>query len=190
MNPLSDRLPGSVLVQGQVCPVNSDWRSCMRIILAFEDAELTLSEQMELMIELLYQQPPPQCAEALEQAVRFLNCGERQDKRPEGEPAARLFRFAADGKLIYAAFRKSHGIDLGTAALHWWEFCWLFLELREDCSFCRLLALRERRRKGKLTAEERRQLERMDPQSAPEYNAQERELLEDFLTAMNGGNGE
>jgi len=40
-NVLIDRLPTTVEVDGRLYDIDSDFRTCLRIILAFEDAELT-----------------------------------------------------------------------------------------------------------------------------------------------------
>ncbi|MEG1777500.1 MAG: Gp15 family bacteriophage protein [Angelakisella sp.] len=186
MNPLAENLPIAIRLGEEIYPIRSDWRSCMKIILAFEDAELTEAEKLSVMTKLLYKKTPPLCGETFEKAVRFLNCGENDGDGRESTAAGRLYSFERDGRFIYPAFRQSHGIDLGTAHLHWWEFCWLFLDLREDCAFCRLVGLRERKRRGTLSREEREQMAGMErllelPQS---YSPEERTRLESFMESM------
>lgn len=189
MNPLAESLPTAIRIGDEVYPIDSGWRSCMKIILAFESEELTRQEKLALMAELLYKKTPPLCGETFEKAVQFLNGGESGGGGGAGRAGERLYSFERDGRFIYPAFRQSHGIDLGTAQLHWWEFCWLFMDLREDCTFCRLVGLRSRRRSGKLTREEREQLAAMEGLSGrtQQYSDEEQERLDSFMQSMGRG---
>lgn len=188
MNPLVDRLPTAVVVGGQPRQVRWQWRPCMRILTAWEDGALTEGEKQQLTLELFYPQlpEPPHRVEALEQAVRFLNGGQTAVAGNGEAGQERLYSFTQDGPFIYAAFRSCHGIDLGETPLHWWSFCGLFMELGEDCTFCRLVSLRQRRRQGRLSPEERRQIARLEPllRLENQYTPQEQQRLTDFMRAM------
>lgn len=185
MTTLGERLPEAIRIGAEDYPVRWDWRSCMRIILAFESDELTGCEKLGLMTELLYKNRPPTSGEVCEKAIRFLNCGEVEGGG-SGEVAHRLYSFERDAALIYAAFRQSHGLDLNREELHWWEFCSLFMSLREDCLFCRVVSLRERKRRGVLTPEERRQTAGMERLlELPErYSPEEERQMARFLETL------
>ena len=45
MNPLIDTLPTAVKVDGEVFPIHSDYKTCLKIMLAFEDRELNIFEK-------------------------------------------------------------------------------------------------------------------------------------------------
>lgn len=108
------------------------------------------------MLRLLYKEIPPDTQKACELAVYFLNCGEEKEGEA-GSPARRIYSFAKDAKYIYSAIRQTHGIDLETVKyLHWWKFCYFFLDLDPDCMFQQMLHLRQQKQQGKLTKEERR----------------------------------
>lgn len=190
MNPLGEELPRSIRLGGEIYPVRWDWRSCMRIILAMEDQQLTQWEKLGILLEQMYEKPPPGCREAVEKAVKFLNCGEEtaQDGRGgESGDGARLYSFEKDARLIYSAFRQSHGIDLAVTRLHWWEFSWLFMDLREDCTFCRVVSLRDRKRRGLLTPEERRRTSEMEELlelPGKGRSLQEQKKLDGFMKAF------
>ncbi|MEG0944002.1 MAG: Gp15 family bacteriophage protein [Angelakisella sp.] len=188
MNPLSEKLPTAIRIGNVAYPIRSDWRSCMKIILAFESGELTPQEQLAVMVELLYKKTPPLCGETFSKAVMFLNGGEA-GRGDSTQSCGRLYSFGLDGRFIYPAFRQSHGIDLGSAQLHWWEFCWLFLDLREDCAFCRLVGLRSRKRSGSLTREEREQMVGMEQllELPQQYSTEEQEQIQGFLQSMGRG---
>lgn len=156
MNLLVDALPTAVLAGGRRFAVQADFRSCLRIILAYEDPELTPQEKQWLLLRLFYvDEIPPDPRVACELAVKFLNCD--QDAEAEEEAPERLYSFAQDASYIYAAIRQTHGVDLTTSpALHWWVFCSLFSDLREDSFFSRLVNIRYKQRQGSLSKEEKR----------------------------------
>jgi len=152
MNILTDALPDAVEIDGRKYAVNSDFRSCLRIMLAFEDQDLTPQEKHLVMLSNLYREIPPDARDAMTGARWFPNCG-KDDQEGNNQP--RVFSWSHDAELIYAAFRQTHGIDLQTADLHWWKFIALFMDLGQNTAFCSLSALRKRVKTGKASKEER-----------------------------------
>ena len=161
MNILTERLPKAIRVNGTVYPINSDFRDCLRIILAFEDNDLTWLEKQAVLLENLYAEQPPDddIQEAIRQGVKFLDGGDTEDSEEDkAKPMSerRLYSFSKDGRFIFTAFQQTHGIDLqNTEYLHWWHFLTLFLDLGSETLFCSLVGLRKRVNTGKATKEER-----------------------------------
>lgn len=153
MNILLERLPEAVEIDGTEYPINTDFRAGLAVILAFEDPELTEHEKQAVLLENLYPEPPHDLTGAILQGVKFLNGGE-SEANGDGADGPRLYSFAHDAKLIFAAFRQTHGIDLETAELHWWKFLALFMDLGQDTTFCNLVSLRKRIKTGKASKEE------------------------------------
>jgi hypothetical protein len=154
MNLLVEDLPEAVEIDGIETPINSDFRSCLRVILAFEDNELTGLEKQMLLLANLYPERPGNIEKAIEQAIKFLNGG-REDG-DDGTHKPRVYSFSKDADLIFAAFYQTHGIDHQTTELHWWKFQALFMDLGADTAFCQLVNLRKRVKTGRATKEERR----------------------------------
>jgi hypothetical protein len=158
MNILTDALPDCVTVGGREYAVKTDFRACLKVILAFEDNDLTPQEKAFVLLSL-FPDPPQDAAAALEAASRFLNGAEidsdENQERPRNDEA-RVYSFSKDAGYIFAAFRQTHGIDLQKASLHWWEFLTLFMDLGGETTFCQLANLRRRVKSGKATKEERR----------------------------------
>lgn len=154
MNLLVDTLPEAVAVGGVIYPIRCDHRTCLRIILAFEDPDLTAAEKRALLLYNLYPEIPENVQEAYEVGVRFLDGGKTPEADGEARNRPRVVSFSKDANLIYAAFRQTHGIDLSTANLHWWEFLALFMDLGSETTFCQLVSLRHRVKTGKATKEE------------------------------------
>ena len=122
--------------------------------MAFEDSELTPQEKQIILLSNLYPICPDNTQVALERAMQFLNSGKVGDDG-EGESSPRLYSFSKDAGFIFSAFRQTHGIDLETAQLHWWKFLTLFMDLGSETTFCQLVGMRSRIKKGTATKEER-----------------------------------
>ena len=73
--------------------------------------------------------------------------------------------------------------------LHWWKFCYLFLDLDPDCMFQQMLHLRQQKQRGKLTKEEQAIYYRLrDILDLPqEKDAQTRSAEEEFMAKLKGG---
>jgi len=153
MNLLTDTLPTAVMIDGKETNVNSDFRTCLRIITAFEDNELTGLEKQLVLLTNLYQDKPENVKAAVEQGIKFLNGGKVDDE--ESNEKHRLYSFEKDAPFILAAFRQTHGIDLETVDMHWWKFLALFMDLGGETTFSNLVSLRKRVKSGKASKEEK-----------------------------------
>lgn len=143
--------------------------------------ELTPQEKQIIMLNLMYPAMPHDVAQALEQANLFLNGGEIHES---DEVPMRLYSFAKDANLIFAAFKATHGIDLQAADLHWWVFLALFMDLGQDTTFCQLIGLRKRIKTGKATKEEREAAREMgemiDLPELDDRSLEEKEMAMEF----------
>lgn len=187
MNLLVDSLPTAVRIRGQETPINWDFRAALRVILAIEDETLTGVEKQTVMLGSLYSGPVADALEACRVAVKFLNGGHDTEEQDE---APRVFSWAKDQELIYAAFRQTHGIDLQTVqGLHWWAFMALFMDLGADTAFCQLVNLRKRVKTGKATKEERqaaREMGEMFEVPEPDMRTLEERLKEEEFLRLVG----
>jgi hypothetical protein len=159
VNILTETLPTAVEVDGVAYKINTDFRNAIRVMLAFEDDELTFNEKQMILLGNLYPEVPENVQGALEQGGKFLSGGKTDE--PTDEPL-RLYSFSKDADLIFAAFQQTHRIDLETAKLHWWKFLALFSDLGGDTTFCQLVGLRKRLKTGKATKEEREEARDME----------------------------
>lgn len=157
MNILVDTLPESVEIGGKNVPIETDFKTCLCVILACEDPTLTPREKQEITLTNLYPSRPPQTQEAMLQAKWFMDCGKDGDAK-EGKRQPRVYSFSQDAEMIYAGFRQIHGIDLATAELHWWQFVALFMALiaNQNTAFGSLVTLRLKVKTGKATKEEKK----------------------------------
>lgn len=153
MNTLIDPFPNAVIVDGKEYELNTDFRTGLRIIMAFEDEELSAAEKQAVMLTNLYKTLPDNLEEAARMAIKFLDKGKARDG--DGEPGLRLFSYSHDADYIFAAFRQTHGVDLETAEMHWWKFVTLFMDIGKDTTFSSLIGLRKRVKTGKASKDEK-----------------------------------
>ncbi len=186
MNVLLNKFPLAVEIDEKQYELNSDFRTCLRIMLAFEDPELVLAEKQAILLQLLYKELPLNIPKAYELGLRFLDCGENHESS-EQKDSDRLFSWAKDAKYIYTAIKQTHGIDIETMGyLHWWKFVYLFMGLSENCFFSKIIYYRSRRQQGKLTREEREYcISISDILDLPQQlNPEEQTALDDFYNQL------
>lgn len=179
------------MIDGQEVAINTDFRDCLRVVLAFEDNELAAIEKQSVLIDNLYPKRPNNLAEAFVQGVKFLNGGNDGEKEEKENHLPRLYSFSQDAELIFAAFRQTHGIDLETASMHWWKFQALFMDLGQDTAFCNLVGLRKRVKTGKASKEERAAAREMgeafDVPEVDDRTIEERDKADEFMRLLAGG---
>lgn len=191
MNNLIDKFPTKALIDGKVYELNTDFRNCLKIILAFEDDELLDFEKAEIMLRNLYgENIPKNTDEAIRKAIYFLDCGEEDEEKKVGTSnSTRLYSFTKDAKYIYSAIKQTHGIDLESIEyLHWWKFVYLFLDLNPECFFCKIIDLRNKKKKGKLSKEEKRlyiQLyDILELNNKPKFTEEEQKEIDEFMELL------
>lgn len=191
MSILTDQLPTAIEIGGREYEIDTDFRTCLRVIMAFEDPELAVVEKQAVLVTNLYPVPPPDFETAYREGVRFLNLGKHAEEGDGDDPGPRLYSFSQDAGLIFAAFRQTHGLDLSTAKLHWWVFQSLFMDLGGDTAFCNLVSLRRRVKTGKATKEERQAArdlgEVFDLPEPDDRTLEEREREAEFMRLLGGG---
>jgi hypothetical protein len=185
VNILTDTLPDTVAIDHTEYRIETDFRTCLRVIMAFEDNELTPQEKQIILLSSVFVDLPTDIEQAITQAMWFLNGGatSEQDAAP-----MRLYSFAKDAQFIYAAFKQTHGVDLQKDNLHWWQFLALFMDLGSDTTFCQLTALRKRLKTGKATKEEKQAAREMpelvDVPEIDDRTLEEKEAEADFLAKV------
>lgn len=141
-----------MLIGDKKVAIRSDFRSCLKINLAYESPVLSRVEKQMVLLSWFYLKPPTDMAEGFLRAIQFLN---QEETDLQEEPGPRVFSFEKDAGLIYAAFKQTHNIDLQTVQLHWYQFLALFSDLHPETGFCQLRNLRYRLKTGRATKEER-----------------------------------
>ncbi len=192
MNILVDSLPDSIRINGIDYPVDTDFRTGIEIITAFEDPDLSDIEKSLVLIGRLYKETPQDLQQAVTKGVKFLDGGEEPTDSPSNHQGMRLYSFTKDARIIYAAFRQTHGIDLQKERMHWWQFLALFMDLGSDTTFSNLVNLRRKVKTGKASKEERQAAREMgDMFTIPDADTRtlEEKIAADKFMRLLKGNG-
>lgn len=186
MNALLNKFPTKIRIDDTDYEINTDYRNCLKIILAFEDDELTIEEQYFIMLNLLYKEMPENIELAIEKAILFLNCGEEY----EVSDSKRTYSFNKDSKYIYSAMNQTHNIDLESIEyLHWWKFVFLFMDVDKDCTFSYITSLRYKKNNGKLDNYDKKIWVEMREIVDLDYSCEDEEESE-FMKLLNGGDAD
>ena len=141
-------LPQALEVGGRMYKIRTDFRPALDILVAFNDPELPEENKIQVMMEILFVELPPEeyLNEAVERAYWYLDCGKRSD----GKAGPRVMDWEQDASMIFSAINKVAGYELRNPQryTHWWTFAGYFDEIDEGI-FSQVLAIRQKRAKGK-----------------------------------------
>ena len=187
MNILVDGYPRYIDIDGKSYGINTSYRVGLKIILAFEDNELSYLEKNLLLVKLLYKEEPKNFAHAIEKGIQYLDCRTKNISNQSGNHEDRRYSFSYDEKFIFSAVDKvlngklSRGDDV-----HWWEFVMAFMELPEDSLMSKIIYYRTQFAKGKLTKEEKQiYFQNKDIFELPDnLNQDEQNKINEFLQLL------
>lgn len=186
MNVLTQRFPTKIKIDDVIYDINADFRNCLTIIMAFEDDELAPMDKYEVLVRRLYKKLPHNFEKAVEEGVRFLDCGETRKTANSSEK--RVYKFSKDGRYIYSAIKQTHQVDLEEIEfLHWWKFVFLFSDIRSDCAFSNMIYLRNKKNEGKLTKDERKIYVKSRDILDINYDDKPSEEEREFMRRLQGG---
>lgn len=155
MNILVDNLVDKIEVDGTIYEIDTDFRNCLKIIIAWEDDYLTNEEKVYITLDRLFGQIPENVEMAFKKSILFLNLGEESDEK-DTKSRKRLYSFKQDSKYIFSGVDRATGGKLSSGVkYHWWLFITAFMEMPQDCFFSNIINLREKKYSGKLSKEER-----------------------------------
>ena len=152
------KLPTSLNVGGTDCKIRTDYRVILDILAAMNDPDIfepgmsqeeMQQEKVMTMLQILYidfdSMPPRDWKEAAEKACDFIDCGIKDD----GKPNPRTMDWEQDAPLIVPAINKSVKIDVRSVKyMHWWTFFGLYMEIGES-TFSTVVSIRDKKRRGK-----------------------------------------
>ena len=138
-------LPVSVSVGGRDYSIRSDYRAILDIITALNDPDLTQEDRGAVMLGIFYpDEIPADVDAAIKECFRFIAGGE---ERPE-KPGPRLVDWSKDFRWIVSPINRMLGHDVRSVQMHWWTFLSLYYEIPGDCTFAKIVHIREARAMG------------------------------------------
>lgn len=154
-NVLIDKFP--VTYKGYL--IRTDFRVGIQLYICNKDTSLSDQEKYIIMLRLLYGNGiPKNIKTALDGLFWFLNVGQemKQDttKSKKASKEKEILDFEIDSTRIYSGFKSKFGIDLNTEKIHWFEFRYLLLELK-DCHLSDIIEIRQKKIDNNMDAEQR-----------------------------------
>lgn len=159
-------LPVCVEIGGETFHVCADFRDVLEVIGELDDANQPYLLRIRVAMELFYESfdiiPRERYGEAVEQMMRFINCGEEETDKA---PRPRLIDWEQDQLLIVADINKTAGTEIRALPfLHWWTFLAYFSAIGEG-RLSAVVGIRDKLRTG-------RQLDEWERKYYREHNAE------------------
>jgi hypothetical protein len=156
-NILLDRLPDNY--NGFL--IRTDFRIGLQIYACFYDKSLKQEERFMISLKLLYGNGIPKNMDmAIEGLMWFLNLGEKPDNKAKQSNQKPIMDFEIDSSRIYSGFKSKFGIDLNKVRMHWFEFRYLLLELK-DCHMSDVIEIRQKKIDKNMPLEQRIEYRRL-----------------------------
>ncbi len=139
-------LPMTLTVDGKEHDIRTDFRVILDCIAALNDNELTDSEKMYTVMQIIYIDPDSitDIEEAIKQAFWFISCDTEKNSTQK-----ELMRWEQDFKIIVPAVNRVLGYECREREqLHWWTFIGAFNEIGE-CYFQSVVSIRDKKARHK-----------------------------------------
>lgn len=144
-------LPTYIEINGKTYDIDSDFRTCIKIMQYLEGNQYTSQEKMQIMLGLLYNDDIPykDIDTAITQAAIFLDCGRNSTEENNKLNYGRLYSWNQDLQYIISAANIFLGFSCRSKKyLHWWDFMAALMECK-DCTFSTLIHQRKLKKTGK-----------------------------------------
>ena len=160
-------LPTAAEINGSRYAIRSDFREVLDILVMMSDPEMPDEDKAVAAMMMFYPDYDEIPRQDYEEAVRwcywFIDGGEEY----KAKRGPRLMDWEQDYQLIIAPVNRILGYEARTAEhLHWWTFLAAYREIG-DCTFARVVGIRDKRKKGK-------KLEKMDA----EFYRENRDMID------------
>lgn len=157
-------LPETVTVGNTEYNIRSDYRAILDIIAMQNDLELPPAMRVQGMLDIFYVDsdrilslPQELMEEACRKACDFIDYGTLENN---GTPAPRTMDWQQDAPILIPAINTVAGKEIRAEKhLHWWTFLGYYMEIKEGI-FSQVLAVRQKRAKGKKLEKYEREFER------------------------------
>ena len=128
-------LPQTLKVCNKDYAIRSDFRDILRIIMAYNDKDLSDQEKVFVCLRRIYKdldsmpKDKDTYAAAIKAATEFIEC-----RLSDGKPSPKVVNWEKDEQLIFPAINKVAGMEVRAVPfMHWWTFLGYFQAIdRED----------------------------------------------------------
>ncbi|MGN0363700.1 MAG: Gp15 family bacteriophage protein [Bilifractor sp.] len=145
-------LPTKLKVKDHEYKIETDYRNILVILQAYNDKDLTDRDKVFIILRRLYRDELPKIPqedyeEALKAANDFIECRQHGENK---KASPRIINWEKDEQILFPAINKAAGCEVRALPyLHWWTFLGYFQSVDSDSTWGYILALRQKRAKGK-----------------------------------------
>lgn len=196
MNPntiLADA-PSTVIVGGVPIPIQTDFRTGIRVMKAVDDSTLEEREKLYVVLVNYYGIDLPEIVlrnqeEAVEKALFFLNFNEPRKPKIQGVPISkdRTWDWDWDARRLIADFHREYGIELAdpNTKMHWWDFYGRFKGLSDTSQTVYAISIRGTVPHKDMSAAEKKRLKLQKAElMLPARTEEEAEKLTNFVWGL------
>ena len=138
---LTDRLPDTVIVDGEKCLINTDFKRWIIFETVLTDGRINKEDKLAVVLPVCLKKIPSDIEKALKACIDFYRGNDK--KADENESAGKpVYSFLYDADLIFSSFMSQYGIDLSTEDMHWYKFKALFKGLKADSKLVEVMQIR------------------------------------------------
>ncbi|MCR5138489.1 MAG: Gp15 family bacteriophage protein [Oscillospiraceae bacterium] len=137
-------LPDSVTVSGRSCPIRTDFRTVLEVLVMLRDPDLTDADRTEALLRMMYPGRPPDSEAAISAALDFISPHRQTASGPRN-----LVDWERDFPLMAAPVNHILGFECRSAPyLHWHSFLAAYWEIGPESLFGRVVRIREKLKTG------------------------------------------
>lgn len=136
--------------------VDMDFQAGIQVSQCLTDEDLTKQERLATAVSLMFPEERPSDMQDISDALYWYMNGWNHDNisKDKKKDETILMDFDIDQWRIYAAFKMQYGIDLNRETIHFWVYMGLLSNL-EECSFTRVVSIRDKKIDSKMSKEEK-----------------------------------
>mgnify|MGYP002521310620 CR=1 FL=1 len=144
-------LPVRVEIDGAYYNIRNkcDYRVVLDVIKALSDEELTQQQKIKCSLYIFYEDLKglKNYKAAVEEMLKIINIGEKEDERQEEKPKMMDWEF--DMPRLAPPISRVLGYSVrGDTYTHWYDFIGAYMEIGE-CLFANIISVRSKRMRGK-----------------------------------------
>lgn len=191
MNMLIDELPTMAVIDGVSYDFNSDFRISIMFEMLMMDTEVADADKLDYALHMFYGDSiPVNLDAAVDYIMWFYRCGKEENKALAARAASRkrIYDYEYDDGYIYAAFLQQYGVDLQDEQMHWWKFRAMFLSLKDDTEFVKIMGYRSIKITSSMSKSQKEfyeNMKRIHALPSPKNEVDKTNAIADAL--MNGG---
>ncbi len=142
MSLLTEKLPTELIICGEKCPINTDFRVWIKFTQILKGKEDLYEKTLQVFSLIFPEKLPKNMGEALKEIMAFYSPVSLKGTKGKKTQGRSIYDYDYDGEMIAAAFMQQYGINLSECDMHWHMFRAYFDNLSDETRFVKVLGYR------------------------------------------------